>query len=185
MFGHPFYWNRQNWLVNPGPLASANLRPTSMNSVAFLRRDMAMTAIADQNRDSAAEITCRAIPESAHLFRYPAAEGYLNYDDMQFEDMQGNLVYGHACDVVLVEETDGIAWKLRVNPDGSVDHIRDGASEEAVSGSTGGGSSDYRNRAPQESSLTSTGLHSSATAMPGQPRPCGTLPSIFPRRTAP
>lgn len=62
------------------------------------------------------------VPDGSHdAFDH---DGSLDYGSLQFEDMSGNPVDGHACDVIYVEDDDIPVQRL-VNPDGSVEYILD------------------------------------------------------------
>lgn len=106
MYGHPFNWPRQNWRVNPEPAASVNLRPISMNSNAFLRRDQVvmMTAAANQTDNDKQQTSSSTFTCHANLDGSDGSHADLDYDNLYFEDMFGNAVDGRTCDVIYGDE---------------------------------------------------------------------------------
>jgi hypothetical protein len=82
MFGHPYNWPSQNHRVNPAPKGSSNVRPTSVSSAAFLKRDFLQALVT--NTTSA---ETKQYAETLKLEDTSPAE--LEY---YFEDMDGNEV---------------------------------------------------------------------------------------------
>lgn len=120
-------WPRQNWKIDPGPVANAAQRPTSVNSAAHMRRDFPITVAMNQSllieseEEGSSKFTCNAIYDEGPSLL--TEDGKLAHDVLQFEDLLGNEIDGRSCDVIYADDEDGPV-QLVVNEDGSVQYSK-------------------------------------------------------------
>ncbi|KAK2593682.1 hypothetical protein QQS21_008625 [Conoideocrella luteorostrata] len=100
MYGAPYNWPRQNWKVKPGPKTSSNARPTSVASVAWLKRDVG-SVFANSTDANQSYNTCRA--DVHHGQERRKLDGVIV--ELALEDMLGNAVDLGDCDVILDDES--------------------------------------------------------------------------------
>jgi len=109
MFGRPYNWPSQSYRVNPAPKASSNVRPTSVNSAAFLKRDFPQAFLANVSSAETKEYAETSESEDAS----PAELEYY------LEDMDGNEVDVKDCGL-LYDDCAGTTVRLH---DAGVVHI--------------------------------------------------------------
>ena len=107
MYGHPYNWPSQNYRVNPGPKSSSNIRPTSVNSASFLKRDFLQALLANT---TSAETEENTKPTEVEDTSPAELEFYL-------EDMDGNKVDIQDCEI-LYDDCSGTT--VRLHDDGFV-----------------------------------------------------------------
>lgn len=95
MFGRPYNWPSQNYRVNPAPIASSNVRPTSVNSAPFLKRDFPQAFLANVSGVETKEYAETLESEDAS----PAESEY------HLEDMNGNEVDVKDCGFLYDDST--------------------------------------------------------------------------------
>lgn len=124
MFGAPYNWPRQDWRVNPAPMASAAERPVSINSAAFLKRGLAQEILAAGT--CSVNGTSNQEPKSichVDIHQGNPEDAELDYDDLIFEDMYGNVVDGTVCDIIYDDVSE---VKLLIDEDGNVEYMHEG-----------------------------------------------------------
>uniref|UniRef100_A0A093XDC7 chitinase n=1 Tax=Talaromyces marneffei PM1 TaxID=1077442 RepID=A0A093XDC7_TALMA len=123
MYGFPYSWPRQRWTINPAPKSNSASRPSDIDSASFLRRDVPISALVNTSKTvDVDEQTCYANPHNDHHSIYGYADNSV-FDIYQFEDMVGNSIDGHSCDIIYVDEDYDLASQMSVRPDGSFEYI--------------------------------------------------------------
>lgn len=120
MFGAPYNYPRQRWDIDPRPLYAP--RPYNFMPGIFIKRELASLNNVTEvlNPASSSSVPCYAVPKNRqhHLdLRNVNGPDDLDFDQLDFFDLGGKPIDGHACDFLYSQVPSAGATQGAPKPD--------------------------------------------------------------------